>query len=418
MDKLIIKGPAKLQGEVTISKAKNAYLPLLSAVLLTNEKIHFQDVPKLRDIGTINKILNHLGVEVTEEGNGFCYRSDDSSNCEATYELVKTMRASICVLGPLLARFKKAKVSLPGGCAIGTRPIDLHLSNLEKMGAVIKLDSGYVEATTEGLKGANLILDFPSVGATENLMMAATLAKGQTVISNAALEPEITDLGNFLISIGAKISGLGTKTLTIDGVEKLTGSTYSAIGDRIEAATYIIAGLMTKSSLKVKGFNPRDIENVLEKLKEMGANIEVGDDFVSVAPSELRAANADTAPFPGFPTDVQAQMMALMTQCQGTSMITENIFENRFMHVSELQRLGADIKLKGNTAIITGGKKLKAAPVMCTDLRASAALVLAALCSEGETEVLRIYHLDRGYEKLADKLSKLGADIKRVPEDS
>lgn len=416
MDKLIVSGPASLNGEVVISKAKNAYLPLLSATLLTDEVIKFHDMPELRDIATMNKLLSHLGVDIEQDERTFSYRAKDNSSCEATYELVKTMRASICVLGPLLARFKRAKVSLPGGCAIGTRPIDLHLSNLEKMGAEITLESGYVEAKTQGLVGAELVLDFPSVGATENLMMAATLADGQTVISNAALEPEITDLGNFLISLGAKIEGLGTKKIIINGVKKLNGSSYTAIGDRIEAATYIIAGLMTKSNITVKGFNPYDIENVLVKLESMGAEMSRGEDYVTVYPSSLKAGVVDTAPFPGFPTDVQAQMMALMTQCEGTSIITENIFENRFMHVSELQRLGAHIQLKGNSAMVEGMQEMKAAPIMCTDLRASAALVLAALCSKGETEIRRIYHLDRGYEKLAQKLSALGANIKRVED--
>jgi UDP-N-acetylglucosamine 1-carboxyvinyltransferase len=414
MEKLIVKGGASLSGEVKISKAKNAYLPLLSAVLLTEEEIIFEEVPNLRDIHTMNKLLGYLAVEVKPCDNGYSYVSSNNSSCEATYDLVKTMRASICVLGPLLARFKKAKVSLPGGCAIGTRPIDLHLKNLEKMGAIINIDAGYVEAHTEGLVGANISLDFPSVGATENIMMAATLAKGQTVIDNAALEPEITDLGDFLNAIGAKVTGHGTSKIIIDGVAKLKGTRYKAIGDRIEAATYIIAGLMTGSNIKVTDFNPNHIDNVLEKLKSMGAKMEIGNDFVEVFPSKLQAATVDTAPFPGFPTDVQAQMMALMLVCEGTSIITENIFENRFMHVPEIQRLGAEIQLKGSSAMIKGGAPLTAAPVMCTDLRASAALVLAALCSAGDTEILRIYHLDRGYENLAKKLSTLGANITRV----
>ena len=414
MEKLLINGPCKLSGEVKVSRAKNAHLPLMSAVLLTGEKISFKEVPNLRDIRTMNKLLTHLGVDVSENGDGFDYVSKPDSSCEATYDLVKTMRASIFVLGPLLARFKKAKVSLPGGCAIGSRPIDLHLKNLEKMGAEINLESGYVEASTKGLKGANISLDFPSVGATENLMMAASLADGETIIENAALEPEITDLGDFLNSLGAKVEGHGTSRIVINGVEKLSGGEYAAIGDRIEAATYIIAGLMTKSEIKVSGFNPSHIDNVIEKLKSMGAELAVHDDHVITYPSQLKAGVVDTAPFPGFPTDVQAQMMALMLTCNGTSTLTENIFENRFMHVPELQRLGAKINLKGKTAIVEGQVPLKGAPVMCTDLRASAALVLAALCSEGESEILRIYHLDRGYEKLAMKLSHLGANIQRV----
>ncbi len=417
MDKLLINGPGKLSGEVYISKAKNAYLPLLSATILAEKDVVFKEVPKLRDIRTMNKLLSHLGVEITEEGTSFRYSLKDLKSDEAPYELVKTMRASICVLGPMLARFKKGKVSLPGGCAIGSRPIDLHLKNLEKMGAVIELKNGYVEATTSGLKGTHLTLDFPSVGATENLMMAATLAEGETIIDNAALEPEITDLGNFLNSIGAKISGLDTKTIKIQGVKSLGGGEYTAIGDRIEAATYLMAGLMTKSQVRVRGFVPKHIDAVLDKLEEMGAKLERFDDGVEVFPSELNSVDIDTAPFPGFPTDVQAQMMALATQAKGSSIITEHIFENRFMHVPELSRLGASIKIKGNSAVVKGEQPLKGAPVMCTDLRASAALVMAALCCEGQTDVQRVYHLDRGYEDLDIKLKNLGADIKRVNED-
>ena len=414
MDKLLITGPVKLSGEVVISKAKNAYLPLMAACILAEKEVVFKEVPGLRDIGTMNKLLSHLGMEIKEEGRNIHYSLTELKSDEAPYELVKTMRASICVLGPMLGRFKKGKVSLPGGCAIGTRPIDLHLKNLEKMGAHIELKSGYVEATTEGLKGTHLTLDFPSVGATENLMMAATLAEGETIIENAALEPEITDLGNFLNSIGAKITGLDSKTIKIQGVKSLGGGEYTAIGDRIEAATYIMAGLMTGSQLKVKGFNPGHIDAVLEKLEAMGANFERFDDGVEVFPSDLMAVDIDTAPYPGFPTDVQAQMMALATQAKGSSIITEHIFENRFMHVPELIRLGADITIKGNSAIVKGGHALKGAPVMCTDLRASAALVMAALCSENESEVLRIYHLDRGYENLGTKLKNIGAKIERV----
>lgn len=416
MDKLLIKGPVKLNGEVTISKAKNAYLPLMAACILAEEEVRFKEVPKLRDIGTMNKLLSHLGVEIKEEGSDICYHLNELKSDEAPYELVKTMRASICVLGPMLSRFKKGKVSLPGGCAIGTRPIDLHLKNLEKMGAHIELKGGYVEATTDGLKGTHLTLDFPSVGATENLMMAAVLAEGETIIENAALEPEITDLGDFLNSLGAKISGLDTKTIKIEGVQSLKGGEYTAIGDRIEAATYIMAALMTGSQLKVKGFDPGHIDAVLEKLESMGASLERFDNGVEVFPSDLKGVDIDTAPYPGFPTDVQAQMMALATQAKGSSIITEHIFENRFMHVPELIRLGADITIKGNSAIVKGGKDLKGAPVMCTDLRASAALVMAALCSEGESEVRRVYHLDRGYEKLDNKLKNIGAVVERTNE--
>lgn len=417
MDKLKVNGPTKLSGEVNISKAKNAYLPLLAGCILASDKVTFSKVPALRDIGTMHRLLEHLGMKINEESDGtFSYLLDKLESYEAPYDLVKTMRASICVLGPLLGRFKKAKVSLPGGCAIGTRPIDLHLKNLEKMGAKITIEGGYVLAETEGLKGARLTLDFPSVGATENLMMAAVLADGETIIENAALEPEITDLGHFLCEMGADISGLDSKTITIKGKPLMKGCSYTAIGDRIEAATYIIAGLMTGSEITVKGFNPKHIEAVLQKLSQMNAQMVVGKDFVKVKPSKLKASNIDTAPYPGFPTDVQAQILALATQAEGTSIITEHIFENRFMHVPELQRMGADITVKGNSAIVKGGLKLKGAPVMCTDLRASAALVLAGFCAEGITEVQRIYHLDRGYELLGQKFASLNATVTRVGE--
>jgi len=416
MDKLVISGPTKLKGNVEISKAKNALLPLLAATLLSEEPITLKNIPSLRDINTMHNLLKHLGVEVTQRDRDFTYHCNKLSTSEAPYEMVKTMRASICVLGPLLSRFKKARVSLPGGCAIGTRPIDLHLKNLEKMGAVINIEAGYVEAETTGLKGARLVLEFPSVGATENLMMAAVLAEGETVIENAALEPEVTDLGNYLISMGAKIEGLDSNTIKVLGVPSLKGGEYSAIGDRIEAATYIIAGLMTGSEITVNGFDPLHLDSVLEKLKQMGAKLEIGDSSVKTLPSKISASNIDTAPFPGFPTDVQAQMMALALVADGASIITEHIFENRFMHVPELQRMGADITIKGSSSFVNGGKPLKGAPVMCTDLRASAALVLAGFCAEGKTTIQRVYHLDRGYEDLANKFIKLGANIERVSE--
>ncbi|MBT3586924.1 MAG: UDP-N-acetylglucosamine 1-carboxyvinyltransferase [Halobacteriovoraceae bacterium] len=417
MDKLIITGNAKLSGDVEISCAKNAYLPILAGVILNKKNIHLKNLPELRDIRTMKKLLEMLGVKTNVSGDTTTFDSSGMNSFEATYDLVKTMRASIFVLGPLLARHKEAKVSLPGGCAIGTRPIDLHLTNLEKLGAEIKMEGGYVHAKTTGLVGANIVLAFPSVGATENLMMAATLASGQTVIDNAALEPEIGDLGNFLNAMGAKVSGLGTKTLTIDGVKELHEVEYEAIGDRIEAGTYLMAALATNSELVIKKANPGHLEFVIEKLKEMGGQIEVRGEEIFVRPSDLRGTKIDTAPFPGFPTDLQAQMMALLTQVNGNSLISENIFENRFMHVPELQRLGAQITLKANSAFVEGGFPLKAAPIMCTDLRASAALVIAALCAEGETHVQRVYHLDRGYEKLDQKLLRMGVQIKRVNED-
>lgn len=417
MDKLIIEGPAKLKGTVTVSAAKNAYLPILAGVLLTDEEISFDNLPNLRDIRTMLKLLQNLGVETSQSDKSLTVRALKIDKPEATYDLVKTMRASICVLGPLLARFGDAKVSLPGGCAIGTRPIDIHLANLEKMGAQINLEAGYVHASTTGLKGAHLVLDFPSVGATENLMMAATLAEGKTVIENCALEPEVTDLANFLVKMGAKISGIGSKTLVIEGVKKLHGCTYSPIGDRIEAATYIIAGLMTESEITVDGFSPDHLDFVIEKLKGMGAKIENFENGVHIFKSKLKGVKLETAPYPGFPTDVQAQMIAMAMAADGISVVSENIFENRFMHIPELKRLGADIILKSNAAIIEGRKKLVAAPVMCTDLRASAALVLAALIAEGKTDILRVYHLDRGYDNLDKKLSDLGVKITRAKEE-
>ena len=411
MKELKINGPCKLSGEVSISRAKNAYLPILAAVLLSDKEIRLKNLPDLRDIKTMVKLLTNLGVEVREEDNITIFNAKSLSSHEATYELVKTMRASIFVLGPLLSRLNKAKVSLPGGCAIGTRPIDIHLKNLEKMGVNIDLNSGYVEAHTDELVGTKLALKFPSVGATENLMMAAVFANGQTVIENAAKEPEIDDLANFLNSMGAKISGIGTSKIVIDGVKELFPTEYEAIGDRIEAATYIMAGLASKSDIKVLNFDPLHLEFVIDKLKEMGANIEVLSNGVHLKPSHLKSINIETAPYPGFPTDAQAQLVSLSLICEGTTIVKENIFENRFMHVPELIRMGAKISVSGNTAIVEGGTPLKGAPVMCTDLRASAALIIAALCAEGETVIDRIYHLERGYENLSAKFEKLGAQV-------
>jgi UDP-N-acetylglucosamine 1-carboxyvinyltransferase len=414
MDQLLIKGPTKLEGEVRVSRAKNAYLPILAAVLLTDKPVHLKNLPALRDIRTMMKLLENLGVKIHRNGDVTTFDASNLSSHEATYELVKTMRASIFVLGPLLARLKKAKVSLPGGCAIGTRPIDIHLTNLEKLGAKITLESGYVDAQVDKFVPKRIALSFPSVGATENLMMASVFSDGETIIDNCALEPEVDDLANFLIAMGAKIEGVGTSSLRVTGVKEFKEAHYEAIGDRIEAATFIIGAAMTKSKISIRGFDPLHLRFVLTKLEEMGAQIERLDDGVIVSANGLIASDVDTAPFPGFPTDVQAQMMALMTQAEGSSVMNETIFENRFMHVPELKRLGADIKLKGHTAIVKGKTVLKGAPVMCTDLRASAALVLAALVAEGETVVDRIYHLDRGYEALETKLTALGANIRRV----
>ena len=414
MDKLIISGPSKLKGTVEIARAKNAYLPILAAVLLSDKPIHLKNIPELQDIKTMIKLLSMLGVTVTKHENITTFDASTLNSHEATYEIVKTMRASIFVLGPLLARLKKAKVSLPGGCAIGTRPIDLHLTNLEKLGCNITVTSGYVDASVDEMKGGNITLAFPSVGATENLMMAAVFTNGETVIDNSALEPEIDDLAHFLNAMGADVSGIGTKSIKVRGVKELKEVTYEAIGDRIEAASYLMAALATKSEIEIKGIVPRHLEFVLELLKDMGAKLETTENSIKVFPSELSGCIVDTAPFPGFPTDAQAQLIALCTQIKSPSVITENIFENRFMHVPELVRLGADIRVKSNTAIINGGKKLTAAPVMCTDLRASAALIIAALATEGETEIQRIYHLDRGYENLVNKFSQLGAKIVRL----
>lgn len=415
MDKLKVYGPCTLSGSVKISRAKNAYLPILAAVLLSDKPIHLKNIPELQDIKTMIKLLTNLGVEVSKIGNITTFNAKNLNSHEATYDLVKTMRASIFVLGPLLARLKKAKVSLPGGCAIGTRPIDIHLVNLEKMGAKIELNSGYVDAQGPELKPVHLTLSFPSVGATENLMMAAVFTKGETIIENAALEPEIDDLANFLNAMGAKVSGIGTSKLHVVGVDSLKEATYEAIGDRIEASTYLMAGLITNSEITIEDINPEHLEFVIDVLRKMGGNIETTSHSIIVKKHQgLKGCNVDTAPFPGFPTDAQAQLIALSTAVNGTSIVTENIFENRFMHVPELVRLGADIALKGNSAIVNGGKKMTSAPVMCTDLRASAALIIAALACNGETEIQRVYHLDRGYEKLEEKFKLLGAKIERV----
>lgn len=419
MDKLLISGPCILKGEVAISSAKNATLPILCASILSPHAIKFDSLPDLADVKTITKILQSLGVTSSTEKNITTFDASNITSQHADYSLVKTMRASVLVLGPLLARFKTASVSLPGGCAIGARPVDIHLLGMEKLGAKIEIENGYIKASTDGLKGAHIVLPFPSVGATENIMMAAVLAEGTTVLENAAREPEIDDLADFLIAQGAKISGHGTSRITIEGIKlselKPLTSPYRVIGDRIEAATFIIAALMTGGDVVVKGFNPVHLSFVLDTLNEMNAKLEIGKDFVHVKPSKnLKGAQIETAPFPGFPTDVQAQMMALMSIVDGGSVVTESIFENRFMHVPEMARMGTKITLKGSSAFIEGVKELSAAPVMCTDLRASAALVLCSLVANGESEIQRVYHLDRGYEKIDEKLTNLGATIKRV----
>jgi len=418
MDKLLVSGPVQLKGEVHVSSAKNATLPILAATILCPYEVKFKNIPNLMDVSTILKLLQSMGIILKQENEMTSLDATELQNQHADYSLVKTMRASVLVLGPLLARYGKATVSLPGGCAIGARPVDIHLTALEEMGAKIEIEKGYINAECRKLQGAHIRFPFPSVGATENIMMAAVLAEGTTIIENAALEPEIDDLADFLIAQGAKIEGAGTSRITIQGIsikDLKPSKPYQVIGDRIEAATFIIAALMTGGEVKVTGFNPIHLKFVLDTLTKMGANFEVGDDFVFVKKSNrLKGAMIETLPYPGFPTDVQAQMMALMSIADGNSVVAETIFENRFMHVPEMIRMGANITLKGNAALIEGVEGLSTAPVMCTDLRASAALILCSLVTQGQTEIQRVYHLDRGYEKIDEKLTKLGAKIERV----
>ncbi len=418
MGKLIISGGIPLRGEVRMSGAKNAVLPILAASLLAEEDVLIRNVPHLNDVTTMMELLGQFGVKLTVDESlaiGINVRTLD--NCYAPYELVRTMRASILVLGPLLARFGQAVVSLPGGCAIGPRPVDLHIRGLEAMGAEIVIENGYIKAKTKKrLHGANILLDTVTVTGTENLMMAAALAEGTTVLKNAAREPEVQDLAQFLNTIGAKITGAGTDTITIEGVTSLGGGEYTIVPDRIETATYLVAGAITSGSVKVKDTRPELLGCVLQKLEAAGAEIIRGKDFISLDMhgKQPLAVDVKTAPFPGFPTDMQAQFTALNAVANGTGVITENVFENRFMHVQELRRMGADISVSGNTAVCRGVKELAGAPVMATDLRASASLVLAALVAKGETVVDRIYHIDRGYECIEEKLMQLGAKISRV----
>lgn len=419
MDKLIVSGPTKLEGSVEVSKAKNAFLPILAGTILSGKKLTLREVPNLRDIRTIRKLLEGLGTKIVSRDNqngssDFELHMENATSLVAPYELVKTMRASICVLGPLLTRFGEAKVSLPGGCAIGARPIDFHLEGLKKLGAEIEIEGGYVTARAKKLIGNTITLPFPSVGATQNLAMAAVLAEGTTVLKNVAKEPECSDHLNFLISMGAKIEGVGTSEITIHGVKELTGTDYTPIGDRIEAGTYIIAALMTNSQIEITGVDPRYLEFPINLLKDHGAKIELLENGMKVFPSEVSPFNLETAPYPGFPTDLQAQFMALATMLNGTSVITESVFENRFMHVPELQRFGAKIELRDKNAIITGNQKMTGTQVMCTDLRASAALILTALTSKGQSVVRRVYHLDRGYALIDEKFKNLGVNISRV----
>lgn len=417
MQKIIINGGIKLKGDVKISGAKNAALPIMAASLLAQSECIIHNVPRLMDVATMGKLINYLGPEVKgiEENNTISINTKALVKSEAPYELVKTMRASVLVLGPLIVRCGEAKVSLPGGCAIGARPINLHLMGLEKMGAEIKLEHGYVQLKAKRLKGAKIYLDISTVTGTENLMMAAALAKGATVIENAACEPEVVDLANFLNKMGAKVSGAGTDVITIEGVDSLKGTEYRVMPDRIEAGTYAAASAITEGDVLLRNCMPKHLDAVISKLRETGAEIteEAGSMRVK-RKGRLKASDVKTLPYPGFPTDMQAQFMALMSLAEGTSIITETIFENRFTHVSELKRMGADIKIQGNTAIVKGAARLSGAPVMATDLRASASLIIAGLAAEGETEVTRIYHLDRGYEMIEEKMSALGAKIKRV----
>ena len=419
MDKLIINGGRTLSGDVRISGAKNAALPVLMAALLTKEPLHVRNVPHLHDITTTMELLGRMGVslEIDEKLN-ITANSDTLTSVIAPYDLVKTMRASILVLGPLLAHFGKAEVSLPGGCAIGSRPVNLHISGLQEMGAEIRIEDGYIKASADRLRGARIFMDVVSVTGTENLLMAATLADGTTVIENAAREPEVIDLANCLNSMGAKVSGAGTDEIVIEGVESLHGAEHSIIPDRIETGTYLVAAAITGGEITVRDTVPHLLDAVLEKLRQAGAEIEVGEDWITLRTHgrRLKAVNLRTAPYPAFPTDMQAQFMVLNCVAEGTSTITETIFENRFMHVQELQRMGAQIELQGNTAIIKGTEKLQGAPVMATDLRASASLALAGVvaASGSETVIDRIYHIDRGYEGIEEKLSRLGASIKRV----
>jgi UDP-N-acetylglucosamine 1-carboxyvinyltransferase len=416
MDKFIIQGGNPLKGEVIISGAKNAALPILCSSILADSRCTYTNIPALRDINTITEVLATLGIGIKRPEKG-CVVVDPTEvvSYEAPYELVKSMRASILVLGPLLAKYKKAKVSLPGGCAIGVRPIDMHLKALSKMGAYITISHGYVMAFADGLKGAKIVFDTPTVGGTENVMMAATLAEGTTVIEGAAKEPEVVDLAQALIRMGAHIEGAGQSTITIEGVPSLSGLEYEVIPDRIEVGTFLIAGAITRGELVIKGARTDHVVAVMEKLGEMGVVITEREDrsiYVN-GKGDLRPVQVETVPYPGFPTDMQAQIMALACIAKGVSRITENIFENRFMHVPELMRMGGRLEEKGNTVIVQGVEQFQGASVMATDLRASASLVLAALNAQGYTEIRRIYHLDRGYEELDKKLNNLGAQVRR-----
>jgi UDP-N-acetylglucosamine 1-carboxyvinyltransferase len=417
VDKLLIKGGISLNGTIAVSGAKNAALPILAGTLLSAEPVVVRNVPQLKDVATTITLLQSMGVEVTfDEKLNVEANAGNVADRRAPYELVKTMRASILVLGPLVARFGEADVSLPGGCAIGARPVNLHVQGLEAMGADIKVENGYIHARADRLRGAHIVFDTVTVTGTENLMMAAALAEGETILENAAREPEVIDLANFLSAMGARISGAGTSAIRIEGVRELHGTDYTVLPDRIETGTYLVAAAMTGGKIRLDRAAPDHLEAVIVKLQEAGADIQFGDKSIEIDMRGKRPKAVDirTTPYPGFPTDMQAQFCAMNAMADGVGTITETIFENRFQHVLELQRMGADIQIEGHTAVCRGVKKLTAAPVMATDLRASAGLVLAGLAAEGETLVDRIYHVDRGYERIEEKLRQLGAEIRRV----
>jgi UDP-N-acetylglucosamine 1-carboxyvinyltransferase len=416
VDKLVIQGGVPLSGEVRISGAKNAALPILCASILTADTLRVQNVPHLRDVTTMLTLLGQMGIDVSlDEKLGVGLTAARLENLVAPYEMVKTMRASVLVLGPMVARFGEARVSLPGGCAIGQRPVDQHIKGLEALGAEIRIEQGYMHASARRLKGARLVMDIVTVTGTENLMMAATLAEGTTVIENAAREPEVVDLAQCLNAMGARVRGAGSDVITVDGVERLHGADYRVMPDRIETGTFLVAAAATGGQVKLKGARADILDAVVGKLREAGAFVESGDDWISLRTNgKLSAINLRTAPYPAFPTDMQAQFMALNAVAEGTALMTETIFENRFMHVQELRRLGAEIEVEGNTAVVRGVPQLQGARVMATDLRASASLVLAGLVATGETTIDRVYHLDRGYECIEEKLGQLGARIKRA----
>ena len=414
MDKIVIVGDESLRGDVRISGAKNAALPILASALLVGGWNTFHNIPDLMDIKTIRKLLNSLGVEIEGQGT-LRINAGVITSCEASYDLVRTMRASILVLGPLVARMGEARVSLPGGCAIGARPVNLHIKALQALGAEVTLKDGYVEAKATRLKGAEIYFDISTVTGTENIMMAATLAKGKTLLKNAAREPEVVNLAEVLIGMGARISGAGSDVITIEGVERLHPAEATVIPDRIEAGTFLIAAGITGGDVRILGCNPLHLDALIAKLRDAGMRIDVAEDSLRAAgDGTLRSVDIKTLPYPGFPTDLQAQVMALMAVAKGLSVITETVFENRFMHVSEMIRMGADIVIQGKSALVRGVSKLHGAPVMATDLRASASLILAGLAAEGTTVLSRVYHIDRGYQQIEKKLSALGADIRRV----